>query len=301
VLEVDREYACIFQLTDPATGTPTPRDCTSADYSVQEACDCSVTGLAPNSVPAVCGLANPGAPYASGTNDYTKQYFAKAYPTIREIQLVELMGNQGILSSLCPIHTSPQGGPSDPLFGYRPAVTAIVNRLKNALSTQCLPQQLSADTSGNVPCLVLATLADTPQNKVAFQSTVCANAKQGLSAATGDTELAILKTFQTSQHAAWLAPPNSMHGTDPSTLATCLVNQIPFTPNGSCATNGSGTEGWCYVTDTKFTGQCTQAVQFTPGAPPNGAVVSLQCIEANVNIVGGSTTSDGGGCGNSGG
>ena len=71
------------------------------------------------------------------------------------------------------------------------------------------------------------------------------------------------------------------------------VNQILYTPNGSCASAGSGSpKGWCYVTDTKFTGQCAQAVQFTPGAPASGATVSLQCIEAQVNIVGGAN--DGG-------
>jgi hypothetical protein len=297
-LPVDREYACIFPLVDPTTGTPQPRDCTSTDYSVQEACDCSVAGLPLDAVPAVCGTQS-GGPFASGSNEYTKQYYAKAYPTTREITLVELMGGQGILSSLCPIHVTAQGA-SDPLFGYRPAVTAIVNRLKNSLSSQCLPQQLNptpttldgGGTGLEVQCLVLATLANNPQNAVGMTGVVCNHPEEGMSV-PGPTEAPIVKAFQAAQHAAFLAPPNSSRPPDPSTLATCLVNQIPYTSSGSCASAGSGSpRGWCYVTDSMFTGTCAQAVQFTPNAPASGATVSLQCIEAQVNVVGGN---DGGG------
>jgi hypothetical protein len=49
------------------------------------------------------------------------------------------MGTQGIISSLCPIHTvsvvTPTGGP-DQLYGYRPAINAIVNRLKTPLAVE---------------------------------------------------------------------------------------------------------------------------------------------------------------------
>jgi hypothetical protein len=37
-------------------------------------------------------------------------------------------GGQGIVSSLCPIHVTEQT-PGDPLYGYRPAVDAIVRRI----------------------------------------------------------------------------------------------------------------------------------------------------------------------------
>jgi hypothetical protein len=39
-----------------------------------------------------------------------------------------------IVSSVCPIHPSFQNGDAnDPLLGYRPAVRALVDRLKDAL------------------------------------------------------------------------------------------------------------------------------------------------------------------------
>jgi hypothetical protein len=103
------------------------------DYAVQEQCDCSVTGLAPDAVPAVCGLKDPSSPYSVGKNDYTTQYYGKAYPTIREIELAELLGNQGVVSSLCPIHATDNASGDDPLFGYRPAVNALVTRMRGTL------------------------------------------------------------------------------------------------------------------------------------------------------------------------
>ena len=73
----------------------------------------------------------------------TQQIGAKAYPTQRELLLAKLMGGQGFVSSLCPIHVQPATGktePTDPLFGYSPAVNAIVDRLKVALDNECLPR-----------------------------------------------------------------------------------------------------------------------------------------------------------------
>jgi hypothetical protein len=49
--------------------------------------------------------------------------------------IAHAMGPQGIVSSICPIHTTPANGdsPPDPLFGYRPGMTAIVNRIRGSL------------------------------------------------------------------------------------------------------------------------------------------------------------------------
>jgi hypothetical protein len=68
------------------------------------------------------------------TNEYTKQYYAKAYPTIRELEVARLVGAQGIVGSLCPTHLSDNASNSDPLYGYRSIMTAVVNRLKPPLA-----------------------------------------------------------------------------------------------------------------------------------------------------------------------
>src|SRR6202012_1426010 len=120
VSAVDLEYACTFPLG-------TPRDCT--DLNVAPLCDCpsengsadgGVPPLSADEVPPVCDPQTP-----------TRQLYAKAYPTIREILLAKLMGPaQGIVASICPQETRDT---SSPVYGYRPAVALLVDRLKTAL------------------------------------------------------------------------------------------------------------------------------------------------------------------------
>jgi hypothetical protein len=289
VLPVDREYACIFPLVD-ATGVATPRDCSGGpgDPLNSYACDCESLGLPAESVPAVCGLKNPNAPIAQGTpagpltaaapagiNDYTTQYFAKTYPTIRELTLANMMGNQGVISSLCPIHTVATSA-TDPLYGYRPAVNAIVNRLKNALASQCLPQPLAITTNSDggetVPCLILATLAPGNGMTAADEATACSQPGLGI------PEPQVLQAFQASQHAAFMAGTTT--GQDLSLLATCTVFQNP--PNSACATNKASPLGWCYIDQPSMLSgsSCQQEIQFTANSPPNGSTLSLQCLLA---------------------
>jgi hypothetical protein len=260
-LYVDREYACIFQL-------PTPRDCSNLDDFVnQDACDCSTKGLPQEAVPPVCGIGAGG--------DYNEQLYAKAYPTIRELTLAKLMGDQGIVSSLCPIHTVDQEGGHDPLYGYRPAITAIVDRLKNALANECVPD-LDVDGSGQVPCLVLATL---DSGTASAEEAACNQPSEGLSV----PEASVLAPFQQKQHQAWVAQGG--HGSDPSTFPTCQVAQIAYDATGSCTAGDPANQGWCYVTSASGS-KCQHALQFTAHSLPNGATATMQCIAAAVPVVG---------------
>jgi hypothetical protein len=270
-LPVDLEYACIFRLTRP-------RDCSLAEDPVDSyACACDAVGLTGTQVSPVCGLQNPDAPYSacsaigscSSSNDYVMQYYAKAYPTIRELQLAQMVGAQGVISSLCPIHVEDGSGGNDPVFGYRPAINAILDRVRVALAPQCLPEALNVTKVGSgqeVPCLVLATLANTTSG---MENTVCASAA-GLAAPAAD----VLAHFNEEQHAKWLT---SRTGVDPSTEATCEVDQIPVPAGGSCLGSGPGRDaGWCYVTGTAA-GTCAEAIVFTEGVPPNGSIINLEC------------------------
>jgi hypothetical protein len=268
-LVVDREYACIFKLTD-STGKPTPRQCdptaTTADPTLTDSCDCQPptpgTGAAftHEQVPAVCNDATP-----------TQQDYAKAYPTIRELLLAKLMGVQGVISSLCPIHTF-ETTPGDPLYGYRPAMNAIVNVLKTGLGNTCLPQQLTIDkTTNQVQCLVLGTFPSG------------ANAPKNCSAVPGggwfDPPSDILAHFKSDQHAAWAASNNSAVP-DPSTELTCELTQL--TPNVNCslksASDSGSSDGWCYVESTSGD-SCPQEILFSPNARTANVDTSLQCLE----------------------
>jgi hypothetical protein len=115
--KADLQFACIFQLI-------APKDCTLQQY--RGACDCAPAAL--NSGTQLCDMETP-----------TLQRYGKAYPSVREMIIAHAMsqqnaaaGGQGIVSSLCPIHVVEET-PGDPLFGFRPAMDAIVSRIGPAL------------------------------------------------------------------------------------------------------------------------------------------------------------------------
>ncbi len=185
--------------------------------------------------------------------------------------------NEGIISSLCPIHTYDMMGGNDPLFGYRPAMNAIVDRLKQALSHTCLPEKLQIDpTTNQVPCLVLGTFP------VAANMTTCAQQNSAGATGTGyvDLDPTTLQHFTEDQHAAFVASQPTPGETDPSTLLTCQLTQL--TPQIDCST-GSG-DGWCYIDTPGAVKGCAQAILFNPQATKGGVVTSLQCIEANAGL-----------------
>ncbi|NUP10905.1 MAG: hypothetical protein HOW73_33080 [Polyangiaceae bacterium] len=117
----DLEYACIFPLQ---TAVPNGPDCDDCDGP-----ECN-------------------NPLCNGTT----QESAKAYPGLREMAVLRGMTNQGIFASICPAEVNDT---SSPIFGYRPAVNTIVDRLKEQLGGQCLPITLVPTETGDVPCLVI--------------------------------------------------------------------------------------------------------------------------------------------------
>jgi hypothetical protein len=269
VLHVDREYACTFKL-------PTARDCTAA--ANQNACDCPATptGLSAAQLPPLCDPANP-----------THQVAAKAYPTVRELMVARMMGIQGIVSSLCPIDVSDNADKSDPLYGYRPAVAVIVDRLKNALNTKCLPYKLQANPDMTVPCLVLVKMP--PDGSSSCLNPAC-DKSQGLIVPVDQN---VLQQFCAQEETAWANSGKA--GTDPATQSVCQLNELvntgggdngmgvngnpaDFDSNGQCSTNTSGDKGWCYAENVKG---CAQSIEFATGSPPPGGVAALQCIFAS--------------------
>ncbi len=132
----DLQYACVFPL--PATDQ---RDCTNTNLT---ACDCFETD---NDNP-LC-QADPANPASK-----TLQVRAKGYPGTRPLAVLRDMGEQGIVASVCPSKIEAVDL-DKPDFGYRPAIGAIIDRLKSVLGGQCLPRTLTPDSEGNVPCLIL--------------------------------------------------------------------------------------------------------------------------------------------------
>ncbi len=103
----DLQYACTFTL-------PAPKDCTQGTVAL--ACDCARGKATP-----LCDPQNPNI-----------QIRGKAYPPVRELAVTRALKEQGIVASLCPIHSTPATA-DDPLYGYRPAMKTIIDRLKLGL------------------------------------------------------------------------------------------------------------------------------------------------------------------------
>jgi hypothetical protein len=118
----DLELACIFDIRPQYNGMG--KDCSSPSYT--GACDCAAGNPIENNV--LCD-----------TTTRTLQIYGKAYPSVREMVLAHAMaqenaeiGGQGIVSSLCPIHVVEQTA-GDALYGYRPAVFAMVKHFAHVL------------------------------------------------------------------------------------------------------------------------------------------------------------------------
>jgi hypothetical protein len=233
----DLQYACTFDLKQK-------KRCTADSI-----CDCKSGSDSPTCDP----------------QDPTTQVRAKAYPGIRHLALAKALGDQGIVSSICPIDTR-DASPTNPNYGYRPAVKVIIDRLKNALASQCLPRRLSALESGKAPCLLLEMLAK-PGNQ-----SQCSNPEGGMK--QPDPEVL----------ARFLEVQRELHkgdGFDPAKYPVCELTDLSE-PDKSCV--GDSRAGWCYVSGTASrtaTGdRCSNAILFSEGGnPKSGAKVFLQCIE----------------------
>lgn len=235
----DLQYACTFNL-------PQPRTCNANDSS----CDCTPESTTNQ---PLCGAGS-------------EQIKAKAYPTIREFQVVRALGDQGIISSLCPIQLDDENAPT---YGYRPAVAAIIDRLKNALTTQCLPQKLreEGEAAAQVPCLVLAQLSD-PADKCETY---------GLQPPKKE----ILDVFLEQQRQETGNAGDG--GLNLAALPVCEIPQETVERGASC--KDVTDMRWCYVENDPANkknpaGRCPQALIFSTGtAALVGARFSLQCIQ----------------------
>ena len=91
------------------------------------------TGNTNDEVPPLCAMQSTDGSIASSVSDYTVQVYAKAYPTIRELMLANMMGSRGSCPRSARSTPIDNASGDDPLYGYRPAVDVLVNRMAPAL------------------------------------------------------------------------------------------------------------------------------------------------------------------------
>ncbi len=99
----DLEYACTFALPTPR---PDGADCTGA-----------------NSTDHTDPVCDPNMP--------TIQIAAKAYPGSRQITVIQGLGEQGVVASICPKN---QTDATSADYAYRPAMRAVLERVSNRLA-----------------------------------------------------------------------------------------------------------------------------------------------------------------------
>lgn len=121
----DLQYACIFNLPEPSSCAGDPR------------CECAESN-------ASNPLCDPNVP-----NSLVR---AKAYPSPRQLGVLRDLKGQGIVASVCPQQVVDRAMEN---YGYRAAIGALVDQLKNRINGPCLPRTLEANDAGKVQCVAL--------------------------------------------------------------------------------------------------------------------------------------------------
>lgn len=109
----DLQHACIFPLFEP-------RDCSA--LAAQGVCDCpSVAGPEDQTDSALC-MADPAQDHV--------QIAAKAYPSLRVLDVARGLGGQAVTGSICPPQLADASGPD---YGYRIVAKALLDRAASVL------------------------------------------------------------------------------------------------------------------------------------------------------------------------
>lgn len=252
----DLQYACIFPL-------PTPRDCSTLPAGTS--CDCSDADIAKNS--PLCQPTNGGA--AGST-----QYYAKAYPGTRFVQVVKQLPEQSLLASICPKIFDEKV----PGYGYLPAMDGLAGSVRSLLRAKCFSAALPVKSDGRLDgCRALATLP-------AGASCDCEG--QGLSAAASADAFKARSAMQAQQECDVDGTPAcrdvcvcqipELSGDD---LAACQSSVL--TPNrpGFCYINAQDHEH--HVGNPELLRDCSadakRLVRFVGSALPDGAEAFVTC------------------------
>lgn len=239
----DLQYACTFPLA------PSPLSAEECATKPAGACDCIEEADATMQKP----LCFQGA----GSAFSTTQYFAKAYPGTRYLEVLKGFGDNSIVASICPKNLVDPTEPTDPNAGYNPAVGAIVKRLGEALSGRCLPRELDVDEEGNVPCVVTEVLPGAG---------TCARA--GRADPNPQVVEAIRKELKESE---------TCRPDDPDCTQFTICQVLPLRDAGlqEClfdenATNSAQEPGYCYIDPGKgLPGTGAQGAGCDPDHPEN--------------------------------
>jgi hypothetical protein len=220
----DLQFACIFDL-------PAPRVCDQAGD-----CDCASTSVSETKSP-LC---------QNEQGAYTKtQTRGKAYPGTRILQVLQKLGDQASLASICPAQSADETRGD---FGYRPAIDALLATAQRTLGhvrPWCTSESVRADAnSQQAPCAIVevfdapaCTCDGTPGRRAAREELLTAEIK-----AAGSCRCEIVQLSGAAQ-------------------SDCRMGM----------SGGAGSDGWCFVDPAQFGGAAAcGAMPGCPGDRPNG-------------------------------
>jgi hypothetical protein len=251
----DLQYACIFPLQTPVTCSGSGCDCDGSSTTMTPLCQ-----------------------QASG--EYTDtQVYAKAYPGLRQLEVLKGAGTSGIVASICPKLLPPADatGSPDPNVGYNPAVDAILQVIGSKLGGKCVPRQLAPDIdTGRVPCAMVEVLPADAQG-------TCAPCT-GIVGRT-DPSTAVARSVQRQLESLGQC-------SDPGCPGTCLceIEQSLGAELEACQKDANASApGYCYIDAALKLGN-PGLVQDCPGqrglrfvgddTPRNGAQTFIACVGA---------------------
>jgi hypothetical protein len=206
------------------------------------------------------------------------QVAAKAYPSIRPLQVLRDFGPNSIVASICPKNTASRDALD---FGYRPAVTAIVERLKEQLKDKCLPRRLEVKDDGTVSCLIVE--ADPDGDGTCDTS----RARDLVSESVASEVRSRLKNSHTC------TTPEECNG-----FTLCHITPLePNSPEYSecLATESPRGDGWCYIDPEQGLGDVSQVekcdetkqrkIRFAGAGKPNkGTITFFACAGARERV-----------------
>ena len=250
----DLQYACTFPLK-------TPKVCGDADWP---SCDC-----APKKGDS-SAVVRANSPLCQGGATINTQTFAKAYPGTRQLSVLQGVGENAIVASICPkviAAADPMNPSADPNYGYNPAVSAILTRLKIELAGKCLPRKLEADDQGRVPCRVVEAQKEK-------QACNCA--------ADGRAEVASDDIRNSVRAQLSLTEQCGGPGQKPcADWCMCEIEQVDAAHLQACQANQGGVPpGYCYIDDQAKVGADASTAQLIeaqlallPGQPAASAAL----------------------------
>lgn len=247
----DLQYACIFPL-GPFDGEKTAEVCDSNVSS----CDCGASSAEADK--PLC-RPSPGAAATGG------QFWGKAYPSTRTLEILKGFGEDAVTASICPKVTDS----SNPDFGYNPAVAAIVDRLAEKLGGECLSTSLVRDDkTGQVPCVVVETRSKIQRGGGA-QDLDCG--LSGRLPVTDEIHDALLDQLEESGVCYFESTPKDKRTGNVAcdSYQMCSIRQLEVSSvegqyclNSPLADSGSpGEAGYCYIDEAQgnpnLLGECT--------------------------------------------